>query len=532
MKGKSLYQNSVTCDLWNDNFLKVELTEIMRQKEDGQFAEALNRLRVRKKHDKLREDDITLLKSRETGEDWSDAVHIYPCNKQVDEYNVKTLFAKCVDCMCILAKDLKKDERSGNMKCAEIKIKKSSYTTLSKSLWLGIGARVMLTRNIDVSDGLVNGVVGTVHQISTLPDQSSPSCIKVQFDNKCVGLKLKRQSSDNQDVHVHVVPIEIVEETVNKQYVRRQFPLKLAWACTVHKVQGITTDRAVVCLDRIFSAGQAYVGLSRVTSLKGLQIEGFNEKCIYCNEGVINALSKMASFIDDNDKSDNELVQDDSEVEATCHSENTTIMLHNIQGLHAHQMDFKCNNEMMSSDFICLTETWTDKESYCDLDMIDFKWYHQPRCLSYDNFSRLTEILKEQSNGGVAVCGRKDRVFCRLNMPVTNLEYIAFQIISQVSLTVVVIYRPPSYVLKVLLNGVHKVSNKCIIMGDFNEDIFKQSSCIEKVMQEHGYKQCVTEATTERGTLIDHVYVRNIDSIHTHVVPTYYSYHESVAIKF
>ena len=87
-------------------------------------------------------------------------------------------------------------------------------------------------------------------------------------------------------------------------------------------------------------------------------------------------------------------------------------------------------------------------------------------------------------------------------------------------------------VLKLLLDEVHRVPNKCVIMGDFNEDIFKQSCCVEKLMQEHGYKQCVTEATTERGTLIDHVYIKNMDSIQTHVVPTYYSYHESVAIKF
>ena len=67
-------------------------------------------------------------------------------------------------------------------------------------------------------------------------------------------------------------------------------------------------------------------------------------------------------------------------------------------------------------------------------------------------------------------------------------------------------------------------------MGDFNEDILKQHSQIDILMQHHGYKQCVTDATTENGTLIDHVYVRNIESVCTTVIPTYYSYHESVCI--
>ena len=49
-------------------------------------------------------------------------------------------------------------------------------------------------------------------------------------------------------------------------------------------------------------------------------------------------------------------------------------------------------------------------------------------------------------------------------------------------------------------------------------------------MQHHGYKQCVTDATTENGTLIDHVYVRNIESVCATVIPTYYSYHEGVRI--
>ena len=49
MKAKALYHNTVTCDLWIDNFELDELTKIMRQKDDAKFAEILNRLRVRKK---------------------------------------------------------------------------------------------------------------------------------------------------------------------------------------------------------------------------------------------------------------------------------------------------------------------------------------------------------------------------------------------------------------------------------------------------------------------------------------------------
>ena len=89
--------------------------------------------------------------------------------------NRETLFAfKCIDCVSIRAKDLIK---GGSHKDKVRVPKKSTYTNLAELLWLGVGTRVLLlTKNIDVSDGLVNEVFGTVRGIM-LPDKSWPKII-------------------------------------------------------------------------------------------------------------------------------------------------------------------------------------------------------------------------------------------------------------------------------------------------------------------------------------------------------------------
>lgn len=67
----------------------------------------------------------------------------------------------------------------------------------------------------------------------------------------------------------------------------RQIPLRLAWAITVHKSQGLSLDRAEIDLSKAFAAGMGYVALSRVRNLAGLILRGFNELALRVDEEVL-----------------------------------------------------------------------------------------------------------------------------------------------------------------------------------------------------------------------------------------------------
>ncbi len=145
----------------------------------------------------------------------------------------------------------------------------------------------MLLKNINVSDGLVNGIFGTIKEFHYVDNETFPSKIYIEFDNEQIGKEMRAKHPCLKPGLEKATPIEPEEDKVTSSGgVRRQFPIRLAWACTVHKVQGLTVDKAVVSMKKIFAPGQAYVALSRVTSIDGLIIQDFKEKAIFAKDNI------------------------------------------------------------------------------------------------------------------------------------------------------------------------------------------------------------------------------------------------------
>jgi len=525
VKGIALHAENVVVNLWADHFLIAELTEIMRQKH-GSFADILNRLRTRKKSENLQAEDVHALCKRETGEE-IDAIHIFATNQQVDQYNADKLHSSCCNIVSIDAEDFFRDAKSGKLVKRANQYIKVFNTNLAKRVTLAVDARVMLIKNIDVSDGLVNGVFGTVSHISQTTGVSFPSVVYVVFDNPTVGDKLRKEKCIPPSLPSHSTPIRPQKDRVtNNGGVRRQFPLKLSYACTIHKIQGITLKEAVVSLNKIFSAGQAYVALSRVTTLEGLIIQDFKDSAIYCNEKIAAAMDSMLPFIPSPDMTCPEVV-------TSC-----KLTLHNVQGLKSHIEDLRSDRHFLEGNIICLTETWLTSDDPQGMPELDgFIFHHKPRGQCYDSSEDLFANLKQQCHGGVGLYYTTTTRCEIVNLPATNLECLVFKNVDR-NVIFALIYRPSSYKIELfrknmilLLNKLDTFQGGCLVIGDFNEDIFKSSS-VAKMMAEKAFLQCVRESTTENGTLIDHVYVRGADNVKVHVLPTYYSYHEAVTIEF
>ncbi|KAM6396341.1 ATP-dependent DNA helicase PIF1 [Pluvialis apricaria] len=134
---------------------------------------------------------------------------------------------------------------------------------------LKLGAQVMLAKNLDVSRGLVNGARGVV----------------VGFESEEKGLpKVRFLCGVTQ-----VIKMEkwVFKGPSGVNLSRQQLPLKLAWAISIHKSQGMSLDCVEISLSRVFESGQAYVALSRARSLAGLRVLDFDPKVVRADPSVL-----------------------------------------------------------------------------------------------------------------------------------------------------------------------------------------------------------------------------------------------------
>ncbi|KAK1261490.1 hypothetical protein QJS04_geneDACA008732 [Acorus gramineus] len=265
-------------DCWDASFdLQIDLSHVFRQS-DAKFIELLQCIRLgRCNPDQLRLLDQCRVVQEDDGDQWPETVtSLYPLNRDVQRVNKQRLEELEREIVVYRAMDRGKNPWR----------KQLERGIAPDVLEVCVGARVMLIKNLDVERGLVNGSVGVVTEFvessgraisaRICPDQLLPV---VQFD---VGVKVAVKPSSWDVMEGQVVLAR-----------RRQVPLILAWAVSVHKCQGMTLDRMHADLSRVFGCGMVYVVLSRVRSLQGLRLSGFNPSKIKAHPKVLQFYERL-----------------------------------------------------------------------------------------------------------------------------------------------------------------------------------------------------------------------------------------------
>ena len=185
-------------------------------------------------------------------------------NKQVALENYNKLLTLHTPVACI-------DAVHSSVKCRSLP--SDDLGGLEAKLFLCVGARVMLTRNLWTELGLCNGAMGYVYDIVYNPGFAPPSlpvAIIVQFDDSYIGPSFIVDTPRC----VPLLPVISSSDSLGSSHERQQFPLKLAWAITIHKSQGLTLNKVHIDFGKNEAVpGLAYVALSRAKQLSDVIIE-------------------------------------------------------------------------------------------------------------------------------------------------------------------------------------------------------------------------------------------------------------------
>ena len=233
-------------NLW-EQFKCIVLEQNHRQGEDRIYAELLGRIRFKELEESLSEEDLALLKSRcIQPENEETTLQIFCKNKTVNLVNEVRLNQIHSRLYTIEAKHIPSN-RNVTVKSAGT----IEETAFLQTLNLKVGARVMLIHNINTMDGLTNGAQGMVAEI--LAKDNRVRYILVKFDNPNIGNEQRRKFNRLPSVtrNPGLTPIERFSFSYTLGDVRKdhgaratllQFPLKLSWACTSHKVRAWYKD--------------------------------------------------------------------------------------------------------------------------------------------------------------------------------------------------------------------------------------------------------------------------------------------------
>ena len=255
--------------LQKTNYITIELTRVFRQ-QDENFIQLLNNIR----DNKLDKATLQALNDRFipgfNPPDGEGYIRLTTHNYQSNNVNQKKLSE-------LTTKEFELDAST------EGNFPEASFPT-EKRLILKRGTQVMFVKNDSHGQDYYNGKIGRVEDYDP-----EVGVAVVDGDGNRIFVKQERWENVRYQVDENDNQIKQVVDGVFVQY-----PLRLAWAITIHKSQGLTFDRVIVDAAQSFTFGQVYVALSRCRTLEGLVlVSPITEHCVFDNDDVMHFCEKV-----------------------------------------------------------------------------------------------------------------------------------------------------------------------------------------------------------------------------------------------
>ena len=510
-KSKSLWQIPGG-KLW-EKFEAITLKTNHRQGEDMIYANLLNRIRIGEHTD----DDIEILNSRVFPRDSSelptDALLITGTNAIVNSFNNKKLNELSGELIEITA-----DVRSRTRGIFKPKVTNAGLinnSPLPYVLKVKKHARVMLTVNFDVCDNLSNGALGEIIDFKR-NSRNEVEIIFVKFDNETAGEQHRKHNNfDKQYPGMRATAIKKMEfefqlrKGSDSTATATTFPLTLAWASTCHKIQGHTVKKPKkLMLDLVcwLEPAMVYVALSRVQSLDQLYI--LEKLPVDKINPWVHAVAEMERL---------DLLDEQRKKTYTF-----KLVSMNTNSLQAHYDDILVDNELVSSNVLCLQESWTKLED---------------TNLKYPILERTCHLNSVRRGAGLATYFTPE--FSHLK-DITSVTYQITAITSE-NVTIINIYRSSQanneIVIKSLSSIIENQDKSIIVCGDFNfchRD--ERNHPIYSYLSNNNFNPALEPSlpTHREGRCLDNIWIRNFANQETNAYLNfvYYTDHGQTFLTF
>ena len=504
---QSLFNSSK--NIWKN--MSVVTLDSNKRQGVGRWTECLNRARI----GKLSCEDKVLLEERRLSKhpevNATEACHTFFTNKEANEYNEKMLNLLPTDMIHIESEGL-------YPRGYRLKVKEHGTiedTSLRKHLFLKKGARIILNFNVNLSDSLVNGSLGTI--LDFVFEGQKVKAVIISFDNPVAGEQQRRDHendcnsySSQNGTPIYKISLEHALNQSNSGARGKtvQFPMRLAWGSTCHSLQGITIKKG----SNLIAHGNKkmklpknmyYVMLSRVASLENLYLDEFvNLEDIVCDEKALKAKEEL-------DEKSTALELDEVGLD---------IYYVNIRSLEKHAADLLCDVYAKRSACICLVETWVNPGELCPNPFRDKAFF-------------------EASHGrGKGSCAFVPKDACLLSTVHHNCyQLLSFLYNKKIEVTIVYLTHDEDLDLQMVVEELKKMFTDCndkLILGDFNFEP-KEKNVLTKFFQDRKLRQVVQEPTHVAGRTIDHIYLSEglVDTLEFKVMFKYFSDHAAMQIK-